>query len=184
MSKVGKMPIIIPEGVTVSVAPQAVTVAASKGEAIIPLLRGVKCFINDSKELVCELIASGKQARSNWGTMRALIQNAVLGLTSGFEKKLILEGVGYKISKEGENLSMSLGFSHPVKFQVPKGITFEVEKNSILTIKGFDKMVVGQTAAKIRAMKKPEPYKGKGFRYSDEVIRRKAGKKAAGSGAA
>ncbi len=120
-----------------------------------------------------------KQTKSNWGTLRSLVANAVTGVAEGFSKKLIIEGVGYRVVKEGNNLNMSLGFSHPVKFEAPIGIIFEVEKNSILTVKGFDKNLVGQTAAKIRAFKKPEPYKGKGFHYEGEVIRRKAGKKAA-----
>jgi large subunit ribosomal protein L6 len=120
-----------------------------------------------------------KQVRSNWGTLRSLIQNAIDGLVKGYEKTLLLEGVGYKMAKEGNNLSLNLGFSHPVKFAAPEHIVFEVEKNTTLKIKGFDKALVGQVAAEIRGLKKPEPYKGKGFRYSDEIIKRKAGKKAA-----
>jgi large subunit ribosomal protein L6 len=108
----------------------------------------------------------------------------VSGLTKGFEKTLILEGVGFRVMKEGNDLTMTLGFTNPIKYKAPEGITFEVEKNSILKIKGHNKHMVGQVAAEIRSFKKPEPYKGKGFHYSDEVVRRKAGKKAVASGGA
>ena len=125
------------------------------------------------------LQGSGKQSRSNWGTIRALAANAIAGLTKGFQKTLILEGVGFRINKEGDNLNLSLGFSHPIQYKARPGIIFEVEKNTILKVKGIDKELVGQVTAEIRSLKKPEPYKGKGFRYENEVIRRKAGKKAA-----
>ncbi|MEK7478974.1 MAG: 50S ribosomal protein L6, partial [Patescibacteria group bacterium] len=118
--------------------------------------------------------------RSNWGTLRSLLENAVEGVTKGFQKTLILEGVGFRISKQPEGLQLLLGLSHPVLIQKKEGIEFEVEKN-ILRVKGIHKELVGETAAKIRALKKPEPYKGKGFRYENEVIRRKAGKKAGGA---
>ncbi|PIP29979.1 50S ribosomal protein L6 [Candidatus Jorgensenbacteria bacterium CG10_big_fil_rev_8_21_14_0_10_54_38] len=184
MSKIGKQPILIPSGVTVTVDAGAVVVESEKserGKITIPLLPGVAVAVENGV-LQCTLTGSGKQARSNWGTLRALIANAVVGLTKGFEKTLILEGVGYRITKEGEHLSMTIGFSHPVKYEAPPGIAFEVEKNSILKIKGIDRALVGQVAAGIRALKKPEPYKGKGFHYSDEVIKRKAGKKAGAAG--
>ncbi len=184
MSKVGKKPILIPSGITVEVDTHNVTVKDAKRQLAIPRLRGIEVAVKGS-EVVLEAEATSKQVRSNWGTLRSLIQNAIVGLTKGYEKTLLLEGVGYKIAKEGNNLSLSLGFSHPVKFAAPEHIVFEVEKNTILKIKGFDKGLVGQVAAEIRSLKKPEPYKGKGFRYSDEVIQRKAGKKAAtGAGAA
>lgn len=178
MSKVGKKIITIPAGITVSVEPTRVVVKDAKRELVIPKLRGISVTVENG---VATLTAEGtaKQIRSNWGTERALIQNAVDGLVKGYEKTLIIEGVGYKMAKEGNDLNLSLGFSHPVKYKAPAHIEFEVEKNTILKIKGFDKALVGQVAAEIRALKKPEPYKGKGFRYSDEVIKRKAGKKAA-----
>ncbi|MFH1192901.1 MAG: 50S ribosomal protein L6 [Candidatus Jorgensenbacteria bacterium] len=184
MSKIGKQPIPVPSGVTVTVDAAAVTVKSEKNEKdhmTIPLLPGVAVTVENGV-LQCALTGSGKQARSNWGTLRALIANAVTGLTKGFEKVLILEGVGYRVTKEGENLSMTIGFSHPVKYEAPPDIAFEVEKNSILKIKGIDLALVGQVAAEIRALKKPEPYKGKGFHYRDEILKRKVGKKA-GAGA-
>ncbi len=178
MSKIGKQPVQIPAGVTATLERDFLHLKGTKGELSVAVLSGVKATIGEGV-ISFELLSSSKQARSNWGTMRAMTANAVKGLLSGFEKTLILEGVGYRVTKEGENLSLALGFSHPVKYAAPKGITFEVEKNSILKIKGADRQQVGQVAAEIRAMKKPEPYKGKGFHYDNETIRRKAGKKAA-----
>lgn len=177
MSKIGKLPITIPAGVTITIDGGSVIVKSPKGELSVPLLQGIKASI-EGTTLLFEPLSTSKQARSNWGTQRALVQNAVEGLTKEFEKNLILEGVGFRVTKEGEGLTMNLGFSHPVKYEPPKGIVFEVEKNSRLKIKGIDKALVGQVAAQIRAMKKPEPYKGKGFRYDNEVLRRKVGKKA------
>ena len=178
MSKIGKQPIKLPEGITAVLEGDILHFKGAKAEMTVKVLAGVKASVADGI-VTFELVGTSKQAKSNWGTTRAISQNAVAGLKGGFEKTLILEGVGYRVTKEGENLSLALGFSHPVKYAAPAGITFEVEKNSILKIKGTDRQKVGQVAAEIRAMKKPEPYKGKGFRYSDEVIRRKAGKKAA-----
>ena len=153
---------------------------AASGELAIPLLRGVRVAVVGS-EVICELVGTGKQARSSWGTMRATVANAVTGLVKPFEKSLVLEGVGYRATKDGNDLVLALGFSHPVKYAAIPGITFEVGKNSAITVRGSDRAKVGQVAAEIRALKKPEPYKGKGFHYSDEVVRRKAGKKAATS---
>ncbi|MEK9194609.1 MAG: 50S ribosomal protein L6 [Patescibacteria group bacterium] len=177
MSKIGKQPVKIPEGVRAEIQENKIVLRKDDREAFIPVLRGVKAILEEG-ELRFSLESKSKQSRSNWGTVRSLTNNAAIGLTKGFEKNLILEGVGYRITKEGNNLSLNLGFSHQLKFEAPPGITFEVEKNSILKIKGIDKFLVGQVAAQIRSLKKPEPYKGKGFRYSGEVIRRKAGKKA------
>lgn len=180
MSKIGKAPITIPSGVTVTISPVAISVKGPGGELSVPRLRGVEPKL-EGQTLTFALVGTGKQARSNWGTFRALVANAVHGITTPFQKKLVLEGVGFRVTKDGNDLVLSLGFSHPVRYAAMPGITFEVEKNSILTIKGSDRAMVGQVAAEIRALKKPEPYKGKGFRYSDEVIKRKAGKKAAAS---
>jgi large subunit ribosomal protein L6 len=178
MSKIGKQPIKLPAGVTASLAGDTLHLKSGKGEMEIKILPGVQATLADGV-VTFKLLSASKQARSNWGTTRALTQNAVTGLTQGFEKTLILEGVGYRVTKDGEGLSLALGFSHPVKYTAPAGVSFEVEKNSILKIKGTDRQKVGQVAAEIRALKKPEPYKGKGFHYADEVVRRKAGKKAA-----
>lgn len=178
MSKIGKLPITIPQGITVTLANDIITVSNGKETLSTPMLRGVTVTIEEN-EVIVALSGKSVQARSNWGTLRALIANAIEGLSKGFEKTLILEGIGFRIAQEGKNLTLSLGFSHPVKYTAPDSITFEVEKNSKLKVKGNDKQVVGQVAAEIRALKKPEPYKGTGFHYSDEVVQRKAGKKAA-----
>lgn len=179
MSKIGKKPITIPEGITVTTDERVIVVKGPKGEMQIPVLAGVKVNVTDA-EVTFEISRNSKQVRSNWGTLRSLVANAVEGLTKGFEKTLLLEGVGFKIAKEGEGLVLSLGFSHPVNYPAVPGIAFEVEKNS-LKISGSDKELVGKVAAEIRGFKKVEPYKGKGFRYSDEVVRRKAGKKSVGA---
>ena len=178
MSKIGKQPITIPNGVTVVVGATEVAVRAVSGELHLPILRGITVSETDGT-LNVSLAGTGKQARANWGTMRALLANTIRGLEKPFEKTLILEGVGLRIAKEGGDLVLSLGFSHPVRYAAVPGVSFEVEKNSSLTVRGADRALVGQVAADIRSLKKPEPYKGKGFRYAGEVIRRKAGKKAA-----
>jgi len=177
MSKIGKKPIGIPEGVTVEIKKEELTFQSSQGELRLPQLKGVKVVL-DKNELKFSLTNDSKQSRSNWGTLRSLSNNAVEGLTKGFEKTLILEGVGFRVEKEGDNLLFRLGFSHPVHYKPSADVSVEVKKNNIV-IKGIDKFLVGQTAAEIRMLKKPEPYKGKGIRYSDEVVRRKVGKKAA-----
>jgi large subunit ribosomal protein L6 len=180
MSKIGKAPITIPSSVTVTISPFAIAVKGPHGELTIPRLHGVEPKL-EGQTISFSLVGTSKQARSNWGTFRALVANAVRGITTPFQKTLVLEGVGFRVTKDGNDLVLALGFSHPVRYSAVPGITFEVEKNSILTVKGSDRAMVGQVAAEIRALKKPEPYKGKGFRYSNEVIIRKAGKKAAAS---
>ncbi len=181
MSKIGKKPLKIPEGVTIVIDEDKISVKGPKGELNVPRLSYVlPRFDESAKELRFELQATKKQkqAQSNWGTFRAKVANALEGVTKGFEKTLILEGVGYRITKDGDNLVMNLGFSHPVKYNAKPGVSFEVEKNNILKVKGIDKELVGQVAAEIRNIEKAEPYKGRGFRYENEVIRRKAGKRA------
>ncbi len=168
----------MPDDVTVTVNDGVVTVKGGKNELKVPVLRGVIVSLN-GKTVTISLGAKTKQARSSWGTMRALIQNAVTGVVKEFEKTLILEGVGYRVQKEGDNLNLNIGFSHPIKYLAPEGIAFEVDKNSRVKIKGADKALVGRVAAEIRKIKEPEPYKGKGFHYDTEIVRRKAGKKAA-----
>ena len=176
MSKIGKRILSIPEGVKVSEVENELVFSSSKGELKVPVLKGIKPIL-EGNTLSFELLESSKMGRSNWGTTSSLSSNAIEGLTKGYVKKLSIEGVGYRIMKEGNDLVLSLGFSHPVPYKAPAGITFEVEKNTQLTVSGIDKHLVGQVAAEIRSLKKPEPYKGKGFRYEGEVIRRKAGKK-------
>jgi large subunit ribosomal protein L6 len=176
MSKIGKKIIEIPQGITVTDESRSLIFKNAKASLTVPKLHGVKPIIEENK-IHFELSENSKQARSSWGTTASLCLNAIEGLTKGYSKKLILEGVGFRVIKEGDNLNLSLGFSHPIHYKAIPGISFEVEKNSGLTISGVDKALVGQVAAEIRSMKKPEPYKGKGFRYQNEVIRRKAGKK-------
>jgi large subunit ribosomal protein L6 len=176
MSRIGKLPIQIPSGVTITVdqASHEVTVAGPKGTlkqfgqpfVTVTVADGVATVTRDNEEQI---------ARAGHGLMRALINNMVTGVTKGFEKKLELNGVGFRVSGGGQSLDMALGFSHPVKYAAPEGIQLTVEKN-LITVAGIDKQKVGQVAAEIRALKKPEPYKGKGIKYVDEVIIRKAGK--------
>lgn len=174
MSRIGKLPIQIPAGVTITVDQDAISVTGPKGALSQPTLSDVDVAINDNVVTVTRK-SDEKVAKSQHGLMRTLINNMVVGTTKGFEKKLELNGVGYRVSGGGQSLNMSLGFSHPVEYKAPEGIQLGVEKN-IITVSGIDKQKVGQVAAEIRALKKPEPYKGKGLKYIDEVIVRKAGK--------
>lgn len=181
MSKIGKKPVTIPSGVTVTADEREIVVKKESKELRVPVLSGVKVSMGEG-EITFELMRNSKQAKSNWGTLRSLVSNAVEGVDKGFEKALILEGVGFRMTKEGEGLMLNLGFSHPVKYEAVPGIAFEVEKSK-LKISGFDKALVGKVAAEIRDLKPVEPYKGKGFRYEGEQVRRKAGKKSVGAAA-
>lgn len=174
MSRIGKLPIQIPAGVTITVDSDAVRVQGPKGNLEQFLLPNVTVKVEDGQVLVARNDDS-KPAKSQHGLMRALINNMVVGVTAGFEKKLEVNGVGFRVSGSGQNLDMSLGFSHPVKYQAPEGVNIAVDKMNI-TVSGISKQQVGQVAAEIRSLKKPEPYKGKGIKYADEVILRKAGK--------
>ena len=180
MSKIGKKLIEIPNGVIVSLeAGGVVKVKGLKGELSYKIPRELELSLSGNKLLVVPIIKS-KRTPALWGTIRAVIFNMVNGVTAGFEKNLEIEGVGFKAQMQGNDLSLNLGYSHPIVFKIPEGIKIDVVKNTI-TISGFSKELVGQTAANIRSLKKPEPYKGKGIRYAGEVIKRKAGKKVAGS---
>ncbi len=181
MSKIGKKPITIPDGVEIKVNGPALEVKGKLGTLTVPILEYAHAEIKD-KTLVITVSGSNKQSRANWGTMRALAQNAVEGVSNGFVKYLELEGIGFRATMEGKTLSLNIGFTHPVKFTPPEDVLIVIEK-SALKISGTDKAVVGEVAAKIRALKKPEPYKGTGIRYRGEVIARKEGKKAASAGA-
>jgi large subunit ribosomal protein L6 len=174
MSRIGKLPIQIPAGVTITVDSGAVKVQGPKGTLEQFALPNVDVAIEDSVLTVTRHDDS-KLAKSQHGLMRALINNMVVGVTKGFEKKLEVNGVGFRVNGGGQNLEMSLGFSHPVKYTAPEGVNIAVEKMGI-TISGISKQQVGQIAAEIRALKKPEPYKGKGIKYADETIIRKSGK--------
>ncbi len=179
MSKVGKKPITIPQEVTVTLTDALLTVKGKEGTITLPILPHTKLEL---KENVLSVTSTGDdmQARANWGTMRALAQNAVNGVSAGFTKELEIQGVGFRANMEGNNLVLNLGFTHPIKFETPEGIKITVEK-SFVKIFGANRNLVGQVAAKIRSYKKPEPYKGKGIRYKGEVVKMKAGKKVAGA---
>jgi large subunit ribosomal protein L6 len=174
MSRIGKLPVQIPSGVTITVDQQSVTVNGPKGSLSQPLLSDVSVTVND-QQVEVKRNNDEKIARAQHGLMRALINNMVQGVTQGFEKKLEVQGVGFKVNLQGNKLVMALGFSHEVSFEAPEGVTLAVDKMNI-TISGIDKQLVGQVAADIRELKKPEPYKGKGIRYSDEYVIRKSGK--------
>ena len=174
MSRIGKLPIQIPSGVTITVDDHNITVVGPKGTLTQFTLPFVKVEVTD-KEIIVTRENDEQMARAGHGLMRALLNNMVTGVTKGFERKLELNGVGYRVSGGGQALNMALGFSHPVEYKAPEGIQLTVEKN-LITVSGIDKQKVGQVAAEIRALKKPEPYKGKGIKYVDEVILRKAGK--------
>lgn len=178
MSRLGKLPIQIPSGVEFSLDKNLLKIKGPKGQleqAIDPLVK----IENTAEGLVVKVEQTkDKKERAFWGLYRALIVNMVIGVTEGYEKKLEIKGVGYKVTVAGNKVNLNLGFSHPLEFELPEGITAVAEGNT-LSISGIDKQLVGETAARIRKLRKPEPYKGKGIRYSDEIIRRKAGKTAA-----
>jgi large subunit ribosomal protein L6 len=174
MSRIGKLPIDLAAGVTITVDSDVITVKGPKGELTVPHLSDVTVTEQDGKAIVTRK-NDERLARAQHGLQRALLFNAVTGVTKGFEKKLEVSGVGFRVSGGGQSLEMSLGFSHPVKYQAPADINLAVNKMEI-TVSGIDKQRVGQIAADIRSLKKPEPYKGKGIKYADEVILRKAGK--------
>lgn len=174
MSRIGKLPIAIPSGVTITVDSDAITVVGPKGQLTVPHLSDVTVAIEDGNAIVTRK-DDQKVAKAQHGLQRALLNNAVDGVTKGFEKKLEVNGVGFRVAMSGTVLEMSLGFSHPVKYEAPAGVTVTTNKMEI-TVNGIDKQQVGQVAAEIRSLKKPEPYKGKGIKYADEVILRKAGK--------
>ena len=165
MSRIGKLPVEIPAGVTITVGDKEITVAGPKGTLQVPVQENTKTTRSDDEP----------KSRAWHGLQRALLNNAVEGVTKGFEKKLEINGVGFRLNGGGRNIEMALGFSHPVKYEAPEGIDLKVDKMTI-TVVGIDKQKVGQVAAEIRSLKKPEPYKGKGIKYADEVIIRKAGK--------
>ncbi|MCA9341267.1 50S ribosomal protein L6 [Candidatus Saccharibacteria bacterium] len=174
MSRIGKLPIEIPSGVTITVDTDAVAVEGSKGKLTVPHLSDVTVSVDGAVAIVTRK-NDERIAKSQHGLQRSLLKNAVDGVTKGFEKKLEVNGVGFRVAMSGSDLEMSLGFSHPVKYKAPAGVQISTNKMEI-TVAGIDKQQVGQVAAEIRALKKPEPYKGKGIKYVDEQILRKAGK--------
>lgn len=179
MSRLGKLPITIPAGVDVKIDKGVIIVKGPKGELTQKLLDCLKIDIKETEVTVNVNKPDLKKERAFWGLYRSLINNMVVGVSEGFEKKLEINGVGYKVAMKGKNLNLSLGYSHPIEFVIPENITATVEGTNKITISGYDKQLVGETAAKIRKLRKPEPYKGKGIKYFDEVIIRKEGKTAA-----
>lgn len=177
MSRIGKIPVPVPNGVTFSLDKNEAKVKGPKGELklTIPPRVSVK---NENGELTVERHGDDKQAKAFHGLVQRMLQNMVTGVTEGFKKELEIQGVGYRAALEGNKLNLQLGFSHPVSLETPKGISFEVPKPTSIIISGYDKQQVGQVAAQIRSLRPPEPYKGKGVRYAGEVVRRKVGKSA------
>jgi len=176
MSRIGKKPIAIPAGVTVSVDGQAITVKGPKGELSWTVVDEI-VIKHEADELSFTPRDDSTRARSMWGLSRTLVYNMVFGVTSGYEQSLELVGVGYRAAMKGASLGLQLGFSHDVDIPPPPGITFMVGKPTEVKVSGIDKQLVGETAARIRKIRPPEPYKGKGVRYGGEVVRRKEGKK-------
>ncbi len=178
MSRVGKQQLAIPNGVSVTQSNGVITITGPKGTLSRAFRDEVKITIENNTVTFQPVNEKDMFSRALWGTYASHIKNMIKGVTEPYERKLILEGVGFKSEVKGKNLDLALGFSHPVSEPIPEGLTVTAEKN-LITVTGIDKELVGQWTAYIRALKKPEPYKGKGFRYHDEVIRRKQGKKTA-----
>lgn len=174
MSRIGKLPIIVPSGVTITVDPDTITVAGSKGTLTQFTMPGITVK-QQAAEVIVTRINDEPKNRAKHGLMRTLVSNMVVGVSQGFSKQLELNGVGFRVALAGNGLKLNLGFSHEVNYALPPGITATVEQN-VITISGIDKQQVGQVAAEVRALKKPEPYKGKGLKYVGERIIRKSGK--------
>ena len=175
MSRIGKKPIVLPAGVQVELKDGWVSVKGQKGALRRPFLEGLEMDMADGI-ITVRRMRDDKRSRSYHGLMRTLVANMVEGVHKGFEKKLEIVGIGYRSELKGSELALFLGYSHPINFPLPAGISAEIEKQTLVTIKGIDKELVGQTAAKIRDLRKPDPYKGKGVKYAGEVLRKKAGK--------
>ena len=176
MSRIGNRIISIPAGVTVTEENGVVTVKGPKGELKHNILKDISMKVEDNQ---VKLERANENAKAMHGTMNSLVNNMIIGVTKGYEKGLEIIGVGYRFNVQGKKLVISAGYSHPVNMQIPEGITVEANGNTEITVKGIDKVLVGEFAANIRKVRKPEPYKDKGIRYKDEHVRRKEGKKAA-----
>ena len=177
MSRIGRKPITIPDGVKVLIGEGMVRAEGPKGKLMQPMPPGMTASI-ENKEVLIKRGDDSRTARAIHGLTRSLVANMVTGVTSGFERKLEIVGIGYRAQMQGKSIQLALGYSHPVIFPLPDGITAEIEKQVSLTLRGADKALLGETAAKLRSLRKPDPYKGKGIKYADEYIRRKVGKKA------
>jgi large subunit ribosomal protein L6 len=176
MSRVGKNPVTIPQGVTVDVASGVATVKGKLGTLKLPITKEVDVSVQDGKVLV-KPVNETNESRVMWGTTRANLRNMVEGVSKGYSKALEINGVGYRAAVQGKNLQLQMGYSHDVLYPIPEGITIKCEKPTAVLISGYDKQKVGQVAAEIRAVRPPEPYKGKGIKYDTETILRKEGKK-------
>ncbi|RJO60035.1 50S ribosomal protein L6 [candidate division WS5 bacterium] len=177
MSRIGKLPVEIKEGVSVDISGDAIKVKGPKGELEFVKNKKIEAKIAEGNIIVSPRNETS-EAMALWGLTRTLLNNMIVGVSEGFEKKLEFKGTGYRAQAEGEKLTLHMGYNKPVELEIPKGLEVKVQKNTII-VSGSDKQKVGQFAAEIRKVRKPEPYKGKGIRYSDEIIRRKAGKAAA-----
>ncbi len=176
MSRIGKKPVAVPGGVTVTLDGNVVTVKGPKGQLQASLVDLVEVTV-DGDQVIVKPINESKPARSAWGMTRTIIANMVTGVTEGFSKTLLINGVGYRAALQGRDIKLNLGYSHDVVYKVPEGIDVQIPQPTQIIISGIDKQAVGQVAAEIREWRKPEPYKGKGIRYADEYIFRKEGKK-------
>ncbi|HEY7366400.1 MAG TPA: 50S ribosomal protein L6 [Methylomirabilota bacterium] len=177
MSRIGKQPIPIPQGVKVQIDGDVVRAEGPKGKLAQPVPSGLRAQVDDGRVVITRA-GDDRRVRALHGLTRALLANMVRGVQAGFEKKLEIIGIGYRAQMQGRNIQLALGYSHPVIFPLPETITAEIDKQTLITVRGPDKALVGQTAAKLRALRNPDPYKGKGIRYAGEVVRRKVGKKA------
>lgn len=175
MSRIGRLPIDVPAGVTISVDGREVAVKGPKGELTLTVAKPIEVAVEENQVLVSRP-DDERESRSLHGLTRTLINNNIIGVTQGYTKGLEVVGTGYRVAQKGSAVEFALGFSHPVTVEPPAGITFTVEGNNKLTVSGIDKQAVGEVAANIRKIRKPEPYKGKGVRYAGEIVRRKAGK--------
>jgi large subunit ribosomal protein L6 len=178
VSRIGKMPINIPDGVEIKINKDNVSVKGKLGELSQKFDKYSVKLKNEGSILTVMPVSNSKENRARYGLYRSLINNMVMGVSRGFSKTLKIVGVGYRVSKKGDSLDILAGFSAPVTVDPPEGISFDVPDNTTIIVRGIEKQVVGETAAKIRAIRKPEPYKGKGIKYEDEIIRRKVGKAA------
>ena len=178
MSKIGKLPITIKDGITFEAQSSAWIVVGPKGKVTLPVIPNVKVETTTNELVITMLDTESDLHKKFWGLARALLNNAVEGVSNGFSRELELVGVGYRVEKNGTGLKIAIAYSHPVLIVAPEGISFEIEGNTVIKVLGVDRQLVGQVAANIRAVRKPEPYNGKGIKYKDEVIKRKQGKAA------
>lgn len=177
MSRIGKKPISIPQGVKVHIDGNVVRAEGPKGRLAHTVPAGISARL-DKDQLLIGRDSDARMVRALHGLTRSLVANMVTGVTAGFERKLEIVGIGYRAQLQGKNIQLALGYSHPVIFPLPDGVTAEIDRQTQVTLRGADKALLGETAAKLRSLRKPDPYKGKGIKYADEVIRRKVGKKA------